>query len=104
MIFPHSCRNNSILQPPEIGLEPASLRSWFESYRQDYIIGVGSELLYLHMVKHFNVAVTEVPMSLMPMQRVARFHGQLCLHKYCDAKLASKNLPYFHPDMPLCKE
>ena len=78
-------------------------RKWFTDYENNNA-GDGSEHFYLSLAEHSGIQVIEVPLYLIPMQRVGRLHGKLCLHKYCDAKIASKNIPYFHPDMPLCKE
>ena len=70
--------------------------------RDEY--GDGSEHFYLILSKHFNLEVIEIPTRLMPMQRVARVNGKMCLHKYCDSHLARKNLDYLRPEMPVCKE
>ena len=78
-------------------------KEWFTKY-QNNNAGDGSEHFYLSLAEHCGIQVIEVPLYFIPMQRVGRLHGKLCLHKYCDAKIASKNIPYFHPDMPLCKE
>eukprot|EP00438_Fugacium_kawagutii_P017545 Skav228533 [mRNA] locus=scaffold1887:67132:68289:+ [translate_table: standard] len=63
-----------------------------------------SELFYLFLAKFAEIDVIQVPASLMPMQRVARLDGQMCLHKYCDSHLA--NISWLQPekDMNLCTE
>ena len=78
-------------------------QEWFRKYENNNL-GGSSEHFYLNLVQHSGIQVIEVPLYLMPMQRVGRLKGKMCLHKYCDAKIVSKNIPLFHPDMPLCKE
>eukprot|EP00438_Fugacium_kawagutii_P031745 Skav206880 [mRNA] locus=scaffold5240:11255:12313:+ [translate_table: standard] len=77
-------------------------REWFTKYEKDEA-GDMSEHFYRILAEFTETQVTEVPAVLMPMQRVARFHGAMCLHKYCDSHLVNQSVPWLNPDMPLCK-
>eukprot|EP00438_Fugacium_kawagutii_P029881 Skav202003 [mRNA] locus=scaffold269:579329:580414:+ [translate_table: standard] len=77
-------------------------REWFSKYERDEA-GDMSEHFYLILAEFTQTQVIEVPAVLMPMQRVARFHGAMCLHKYCDSHLPNQSIPWLNPDMPLCK-
>ena len=78
-------------------------QEWFRKYESNNL-GISCEHFYLKLVQHTGLQVIEVPLDLMPKQWVGRLKGKMCLHKYCDAKIVSNNIPPFQPDMPLCKE
>jgi len=63
------------------------------------------EELYAQLAAFSGIEVIEVPVRLIPMQRVGRIKGQLCLHKFCDSNLTRDGkvvLDYLNPSMPLC--
>eukprot|EP00438_Fugacium_kawagutii_P019747 Skav227353 [mRNA] locus=scaffold1665:128519:129808:+ [translate_table: standard] len=76
-------------------------KEWLAKYENDKAGGI-SEHFYLVLAKFADIQIIEVPTYLLPMQRVARLNGRMCLHKYCDSRLKSKNIPWLNPDMPLC--
>eukprot|EP00438_Fugacium_kawagutii_P019748 Skav227354 [mRNA] locus=scaffold1665:130689:131807:+ [translate_table: standard] len=77
-------------------------KEWLSKYENDQA-GDMSEHFYLILANFSGIQVIDVPAFLMPMQRVARLDGRMCLHKYCDSHLKSKRVPWLNPDMPLCE-
>ena len=63
------------------------------------------ETFYRQLTNFTGTDVTEVAAGLIPMQRVGRVGGRLCLHKTCDSKLTNEGkivVPYLHPELPKC--
>jgi hypothetical protein len=63
------------------------------------------ETFYRQLTNFTGTDVTEVAAGLIPMQRVGRVDGRLCLHKTCDSKLTNERkivVPYLHPELPKC--
>eukprot|EP00438_Fugacium_kawagutii_P033497 Skav232532 [mRNA] locus=scaffold319:65619:67703:+ [translate_table: standard] len=78
-------------------------KEWLAKYEHNKV-GDGSEHFYFTLANFTEIQVIDVPTSLLPMQRTARLDGRMCLHKYCDSDVKSKDVQQRKPDMPLCKK
>eukprot|EP00438_Fugacium_kawagutii_P033494 Skav232529 [mRNA] locus=scaffold319:33354:38059:+ [translate_table: standard] len=74
---------------------------WLAKYEHNEV-GQNSEHFYFILAKFAEIQVIDVPTSLLPMQRTAWLDGRMCLHKYCDSDVKSKDVQQRKPDMPLC--
>ena len=90
---------NYLVRPQDIG------HSWMGHL--DNTKPINSETFYLELFNFTGAEIVEVPPGLIPMQRIGRLKGTLCLHKYCDSNLTKDGqvlVPFLHPELPECPE